>query len=117
MYKLVYSINHVLFFVTYTIATDLAGLSTTVLPRPLLVDTTPPTAGRIELDLRNNLYVSSDSLSLHLTGFRDEESGIDHFKIGIGSHKDINDVVANSKYYGDFVVIDLRVRVLIDTSM
>ncbi|WAR31813.1 hypothetical protein MAR_034355 [Mya arenaria] len=63
---------------------DHFGLSSVVISTALVIDTSPPTEGKIHLE-QKLAYYSSDTISIRLVGFHDDHSGISYFNVGIGS--------------------------------
>jgi hypothetical protein len=79
----------------------------------LVVDTSPPSKGHVTVRNTNAYmdnvdYITSESVTLHLTGFTDKESGISHFEVGLGSHPFITDILPLFVSIEDYVEINLN---------
>ncbi|XP_062605213.1 uncharacterized protein LOC134267002 isoform X2 [Saccostrea cucullata] len=68
---------------------------------PYIYDKTSPERGTITVGhyLNHRVYVDSSLLIVHCTGFKDPESGVMKFEIGIGSQNNSSDVISNSEFF------------------
>ncbi|XP_053399191.1 uncharacterized protein LOC123558304 [Mercenaria mercenaria] len=92
-------------------ARDHAGNSATSVSNAYIVDISSPTRGQVQAvsyDLYNGniLYVSKDEIAVHLSDFKDDESGIDYFELWLGSKPYLMDILPKSIYHD--VIIDLN---------
>ncbi|XP_053396792.1 uncharacterized protein LOC123551182 [Mercenaria mercenaria] len=93
-------------------ATDHAGNSATSVSSEYIVDTSSPTRGRVQTqgsDMYHDkiLYVTEDEIVVHLSGFKEEESGIDYFEIGLGSKPYLMDILSKTVYYDHVIALNL----------
>lgn len=81
----------------------------TTTTNPLIVDSTPPSSGLVFINhgQKNIAYVSSSVCTVSIQGFKDNESGIAHFEIGLGSNKDANDIEAGLVHISDHFNLQL----------
>lgn len=90
-------------------ATDHAGLETRVSSNELIVDTTPPVLGRIELETASTTrWIEGDILSFQLLDFTDEESGIDKYVTFVGSSRYATDILAETETVNKLTEISLE---------
>ena len=94
-------------------AEDHAGLKTSVSTDEFMVDSTPPTAGKIELNtIAVSNWVKDSIFDVTLLGFTDSESTIDKYIVFLGSSRFRADVIAEREYDNNIVEINLE-----DTSV
>ncbi|XP_052249681.1 uncharacterized protein LOC127857315 [Dreissena polymorpha] len=91
-------------FVTVN-ATDYAGYTVGAHSSELIVDTSPPSSGRITLlnNLQRNHYINHNIAYLRLEAFSDPHSGIDYFNVGLGTFENIADIMSQTRNYGENV--------------
>lgn len=95
-------------------ATDHAGNAASAFSNELIVDTSPPLSGKIQISTightpdASSVYLSNDSITVHLSGFDDDESGIDHFEIGVGSQAFFTDILPAQIYNDSNLVVSLQ---------
>ena len=88
---------------------DHVGQNTTVISDLYYVDTSAPETGNIIIadNFFDQLFSSSNDLMIHLKDFKDRESGIDHFEIGVGSSKYLDDIVPAAEYHYNDVEVHI----------
>jgi hypothetical protein len=55
----------------------------------------------------NTLFLKK-KITVNFIGFKDKESGIDHFEIGIGTQPFFTDILSSSVYHEDNIVINMQ---------
>lgn len=62
-----------------------AGITSTVVSRPLLIDTTPPSVGNVTLEktAETTYFKNRHSITAKWSGFVDDESHLSHFEWAI----------------------------------
>ncbi|XP_060552014.1 uncharacterized protein LOC132713433 isoform X3 [Ruditapes philippinarum] len=95
-------------YVTITV-TDQAGLSSSVSSMPLVVDTSPPETGAIIIEsvLDRLPYLRSPKCKISLTGFKDHQSGIKNFEVGVGSDDGFENILTGLTYDTDHFEVTL----------
>ncbi|XP_053381647.1 uncharacterized protein LOC123555884 isoform X2 [Mercenaria mercenaria] len=90
-------------------ATDHAGLSTEIYSNELTIDSTPPRSGTVGINGNKgtSIYISSSTYELTLSGFNDDQSGIEYFELATGSDEDLEDVQPKMKYFSDHIELEL----------
>ena len=87
-------------------ATDQAGLSHVVNSNEVIIDSSPPEQGKIKIS-GDSAYISSTTIDVILSGFKDDQSGVEYFELSIGSDKYLEDVLSGAKYSTDHIELDL----------
>ncbi|XP_055958832.1 uncharacterized protein LOC126829498 [Patella vulgata] len=89
------------YFVTVQ-AINGAGLSTTIISRPVTVDATPPTVGHVidvlDSDGDDVDYITNQSpLSVRWQGFHDPHSSMKYYTVKVGTCNDCDDIIPEIK--------------------
>jgi hypothetical protein len=69
--------------------------------------------GKLQISTRkqfqdNYLYLTETMLKVHLSGFKDIESGLDHFEIGIGTQPFFTDILSSNILHEDNFDINMQ---------
>lgn len=105
-------------FLTFP-GTNYAGLTAISSSEEIMVDVSPPRQG--EIVVNTNHYprievpvITSRHLSIYLTGFVDEQSGISYFQVGIGTHELVDDLMPMTDYIEESIKFSLNEEQLVD---
>ncbi|XP_053376618.1 uncharacterized protein LOC123534121 [Mercenaria mercenaria] len=100
-------------------ALDHAGNVAITASNEYSVDTSPPSSGKITTDKQDiyqttESYITTDTVVVHLAEFRDKDSGISHFEIGVGTEPYLTNVFQLSNYKDDNIELFLNDTHLVD---
>jgi hypothetical protein len=55
----------------------------------------------------SSYYLKDTQITVHLSEFKDEESGIDHFEIGVGTQPFFTDILPAGVFYQSDIIIHI----------